>query len=151
MRRLVVIRGNSGAGKTTLAHKVRDAVLERSLATRVTVVEQDRSLIPTVARFGLERGYDVIVEGILGRPKYGAMLRELMAEAESAHAFYLDVAFDETLRRHATKPNAADFGEADMRAWWRQDDLLGVPGETVLAGTLTLDESVDVVLGQLSL
>lgn len=161
MTRLYVIRGNSGSGKTTLAHALRAALLERG-AKAVMVVEQDHFrrvvlkekedggaeavvLISVVARFGLERGHDVIVEGILGAQKYRAMLTDLMARADTAHAFYLDVSFEETLRRHATKPNADAFGEAEMRAWWRDRDLLGVPGETILGETQTLEQLVELL------
>lgn len=38
-------------------------------------------------------------------------------------AFYYDLPFEETLRRHAAKPNRADFGEEDMRRWWNEKDF----------------------------
>ena len=30
---------------------------------------------------------------------------------------------EETLRRHATKPNRDDFGEEDLCRWWMGKDL----------------------------
>jgi hypothetical protein len=35
-----------------------------------------------------------------------------------SHVFYLDVSLDESLRRHATRPQAADFTGAEMRSWY---------------------------------
>jgi predicted kinase len=155
--RLVVIRGNSGSGKTTAAHALREAlnqpamVIEQDHFRRIVLKEKENAgsdaveLIRRVAEFGLERGYIVIVEGILGSDKYGPMIAALMARAETARAFYFDVSFEETLRRHATKPSAT-FGEAEMRAWWRDRDLLGVPNETVVDERSTLAETVGLML-----
>lgn len=161
MTRLYVIRGNSGAGKTTLAHALRAAlepptmVIEQDHFRRIVLKEKADAgsdaveLIRRVAEFGLHRGYTIIVEGILGSEKYGPMLVELMSRADRAAAFYLDVSFEETLRRHATKEKAAEFGEPEMREWWRDQDLLGVAGETVVGETLTLDHAVELLLDSL--
>jgi hypothetical protein len=40
--------------------------------------------------------------------------------------------FDETVRRHASRPKAAAFGLEDMRAWYRSRDLLTTPEEKVI-------------------
>lgn len=156
MTRLYVIRGNSGAGKTTVARALR-AALERDGNT-VTLVEQDplRSvsdravdLIRDAAESALARGDVVIVEGILNAPKYRSMLSELMSHAGDARAFYLDVSFEETLRRHATRSNAAQFGEAEMRDWWRERDVLGAAGETIVSERSTLEETVALLVDSL--
>jgi adenylylsulfate kinase-like enzyme len=160
--KVIVIRGNSGAGKTSAARALRAAILERGAASAVAVVEQDYfrrivlkegeeagaeavDLIRLVATFALARGFDVVVEGILGAAKYGDMLTGLMSLADEAHAFYFDVSFDETMRRTATKANAS-WGEADLRAWWKEHDVLGVEGETTLAESLSLDDAVAAML-----
>jgi hypothetical protein len=56
--------------------------------------------------------------------------------------FYLDVSLAETLRRHRTRPQAAEFTAADMRGWYVRRDLLGVDDEQVIAESATLDETV---------
>jgi adenylylsulfate kinase-like enzyme len=161
--KVIVIRGNSGSGKSTAARALRSAILERDAAKAVAVVEQDYfrrvvlkekeeggaealALIRLVATFALARGFDVIVEGILGAAKYGDMLTGLMSLADESYAFYLDVSFDETVRRHATKPNADAWGEQEMRAWWKEHDVLGVDGEEILAESLSLADPVAVML-----
>jgi len=155
--KVIVIRGNSGSGKTTVSRALRAAILERGDSAGVAVVEQDYfrrivlkekeeagaealNLIRLVATFALARGYDVIVEGILGAAKYGDMLAGLMALADESYAFYFDVSFEETVRRTSTKN--ADFGEAELRTWWKEHDVLGVEGETILPESLSFEEAV---------
>ena len=40
--------------------------------------------------------------------------------------------FEETLKRHQTKPNCNDFGEEEMQKWWREKDYLGFIKESVI-------------------
>jgi adenylylsulfate kinase-like enzyme len=160
--KVIVIRGNSGSGKTTAAHRLRRELLDRGRQA-VAVVEQDYfrrvvlkekeeagaealALIRLVATWALARGFDVIVEGILSAEKYGDMLAGLMALADESYAFYYEVSFDETVRRHATKPNAHEFGEDAMREWWLERDVLGIDGETILTESLSLDDAVAAML-----
>lgn len=96
--------------------------------------------------FCLEQGYDVVVEGILWSGRYRDLLLELADAAREAHVFYLDVSFEETLRRHQTKPNAHEFGEPEMREWFRDNDLLGVAGEHVIPEDATASEIVERII-----
>ena len=72
------------------------------------------------------------------------MLAALISDhAGSAFAYFLDVPFDETLRRHATKPRVLKYGEAEMRRWYRGLDLLPggieqvIPADSALESTVT--------------
>ncbi len=47
-------------------------------------------------------------------------------------AYYFDLPFEETLKRHQTKPNCNDFGEEAMRRWWRDKDFSDVLNEHVI-------------------
>ena len=120
---LVVIRGNSGSGKTTLARDLQLAMgrgtanIGQDHVRRVILREHDRmggdniGLIAQTVRYCLAMGYHVIVEGILYSDHYRSMLCELIDEhAGPSHVFYLDVSLDETLRRHASRPMAAEVG-----------------------------------------
>jgi hypothetical protein len=64
-------------------------------------------------------------------------------------AFYLDIPWEETLRRHASRPQAAEFGEAEMREWFLPRDLLGVPEERVVGDGLSLPETIELVAAEL--
>ncbi|MFF5964772.1 hypothetical protein ACFY64_13740 [Streptomyces collinus] len=54
--------------------------------------------------------------------------------------------FDQTLLRQATKPVANEFGEAELRDWYRELDLLPGGIETVIGADSTLRETVDRIM-----
>jgi hypothetical protein len=62
------------------------------------------------------------------------------------HAYYFDIPFDETLARHASKPNAHEFGEKEMREWWKEKDHLGLPGEKTLHQGMSVNDIVDAMM-----
>ena len=74
---------------------------------------------------------------------YEELFRCIQAEysAEDIHAYYYDIPFEETLRRHETKPNRADFGPEAMRDWWKEKDYIGYLPEKILTQTMTLEDA----------
>ena len=106
-----------------------------------------RALIRQTALLALDQDYDVVLDGILDMDNYGDLLREL-ADRESCvlHAYWFDVPFEETLRRHSLKPTADAFGESEMREWWRNLDLCGLEGERLIPAHFSADEAVDQIL-----
>ena len=48
------------------------------------------------------------------------------------YAYYFDLPFEETLKRHQTKPNCNEFGEEAMRRWWREKDFSDVLREKTI-------------------
>ena len=76
----------------------------------------------------------------------GAMLRRLLNDFQGEKLiYYFDISFEETVRRHATKPNAHEFGESEMRQWWKDQDVLNVPGEQRIGENLTQAEIVNLI------
>ncbi|WP_405674355.1 kinase [Streptomyces sp. NBC_01511] len=157
--RLVVLRGNSASGKSSVAATIRErfgrglALVGQDNLRRVVLRERDRpgaaniGLIDTVARYSLDAGYHVVVEGILHADHYGAMLTRLRADHRGpTHGYYLDVPFQETLSRHATKPQAHEYGERELRGWYRQFDLLPGGTETVIGADSALADTVDRIM-----
>ncbi|HEX6685149.1 MAG TPA: AAA family ATPase [Candidatus Limnocylindrales bacterium] len=158
MPKLVVIRGNSGSGKSSIARAVRlnhgrgCALVEQDYLRRIILRELEASggltpeFIDHTVRYLLDRGQHVVLEGILGTQHYGAMLIDLVRENHGeTSVFYLDVSFEETLRRHGSRPQATEFGAQEMLAWYRERDLLGVGGEHVIGEHSTLDASIEFV------
>ena len=148
---LIVIRGNSGSGKSTVAEQLRAqcrgvAIVGQDNLRRVVLKDKDRpgaaniGLIDLVTRYALDAGYTTVLEGILSIAHYGDMLAGLLDDlAGDSFCYYMDVPFEETLRRHATKPNAHEFGRAQMESWWRERDFLPGGVEQVLTSSLSAD------------
>jgi predicted kinase len=158
--RLIVLRGNSASGKSAVAQGVRDrygrglAVVGQDNVRRTILRERDVpgganiGLIDAVARYALDAGYHVVVEGILYADRYGEMLRGLREDHRGQSRFYyLDVPFEETLRRHAGKPQAAEYGERELREWYRPRDLLAGGIERVIGAESSLDGTIGQVMG----
>ncbi|WP_246079871.1 kinase [Nonomuraea mesophila] len=159
---LIVLRGNSGSGKTTVARAIRDAYGRRGLAIvsqdllrREILRELDEpggvniGLIDTVTRYALGHGHHVVLEGILTAARYGDMLTALRrGHPGRCHFFYLDVSFEETLRRHTTRPQSREFGADLMRGWYVERDLLPGARETVIGQASSLEETVRCIVSR---
>jgi len=104
-------------------------------------------LIEMTARFALDRGLHVVVEGILYAARYGAMLRRLTAEHRGiTRCYLLDVPFEETLRRHRTKEVAGEFGEEQMRSWWQDEPRVDGLDEQTIRAASTREETLAHIL-----
>jgi predicted kinase len=161
--RLIVMRGNSASGKSTVARTAQlragaaVAVVAQDYLRRIVLRERERAggvnvgLIDSVARHCLDNGYDVIVEGILAVERYAEMLSGLRDDHRGTTiAYYLDVDLEETCRRHADRPQAADFTVDDMRSWYLHHDVLGWTDERVVAQSDSLDQTVARLLQDLA-
>jgi hypothetical protein len=60
----------------------------------------------------------------------------------------MDVSLDETILRHATRPQASDFSPDDMRQWYRARDLLGSVQERIIPQTSTLEDTIGLILAE---
>ncbi|KOV14151.1 kinase [Streptomyces sp. XY413] len=156
--RLVVVRGNSASGKSSVAAGIRDrfgrgvALVGQDNLRRIVLRERDVpgganiGLIDTVARHALDAGYHVVVEGILYADRYGDMLLGLLGDHRGvSRCYYLDVPIEETLARHASKTDPgllARVTHRELRAWYRERDLLPGGVETVVGAHSALAETV---------
>lgn len=156
---IIILRGNSGSGKTTVAKKLQKQLGRGTLLVSQDVVRRDMlyerdgpntqaiGLLIELIRYGSQNCENVILEGILYADWYRELF-EFIKNAFGSHVFawYFDIPFEETLARHKTKPNAQDFGQTEMRRWWREQDLIGVIPEKLIGKDMTEDEAVSVVL-----
>lgn len=103
-------------------------------------------LASMLAVYGKKIGYNVIIEGIFPKEKYGVMLKDLIDAFEgNAYVYYFDISFKETVRRHQTKATSTEYGEKEMRDWWQEKDHLGIPGERIILETMSEEEIVDTI------
>jgi predicted kinase len=157
--RLVVLRGNSGSGKTTTARTLRQrlgrgtAWVEQDHVRRILLRERDVpggvniGLIDLNTRYALDHGYDVVLEGILDAARYGDMLRRLTSDHRGTTLhYYFDIPFRETVVRHATRELRNEFGPDVMQDWYREHDVLDGVEQTVIGPDSTLDETVARIL-----
>lgn len=160
MKKLIIIRGNSGSGKSTIAKSIREkagkdkkvAIIEQDYFRRFILKEKEQEsennieLIKMNVLFAFRKGYDVILEGILFSRRYKSMLEEIINKSNENYIYYLDISFEETLRRHATKYNSHEFGEKEMRDWYKEKDILNLLGEKIIKENLSKDEIVEKIL-----
>lgn len=152
---LIILRGNSASGKTTAAWEIRKrygyglAIVSQDVLRReILRVKDDPTnpaigLIDLTARYALDCGYHVVVEGILSKASHGEMLTNLMRDhiGRSA-AFYYDLNFEETVRRHTGKAESAEYGAELMRRWYRERDVIPGLNETIFGADISQNEAV---------
>jgi len=150
MQRLIIIRGNSGSGKSTISKRLQhemgyqtmlipqDVVRREMLRVRDEDKNPSIQLIYDLAMYGSRIGFDVIVEGIFVNERYGDMLRKLIDDFNGeSYVYYFDIPIEVTLQRHDTKPNAHEFGEKELREWWVDKDYLNVPNEKLITAEMS--------------
>lgn len=158
--RLITIRGNSGSGKSLLAEAIRSArprgiaILGHDTLRREILNVSDRpgalsvDYIDLSARFALNNGLHVVIEGILHSEIYGEMLTRLVRDHRGTSASYCyELELQESLRRHRTKAKAA---EASVASWYRATDRVPLLNEFIFDSTFTSDQALNVVLGDVS-
>ncbi len=137
--------------------KVASAIgkIEQDYLRRIVLKEHDVpgaatiELLSHTARFALDRGWNVALEGILLAERYTDMLAQLHHDHAGTTAFYyFDVPWHETLRRHQTRPQAAEFGTDEMQTWYRPHDQLGLAEERIIPEDSTLDATMHRILAE---
>lgn len=154
MATLILLRGNSGSGKSTVARTLQqhfgrntllipqDTVRREMLYARDLPDGPAASLMEAIARYGAMHCKVTIIEGILYSERYGQLFHALTDLFDDIHAYYFDVSFEETLRRHETRPQRTQFGPEHMRDWWLEHDLLTAIPERIIPEASTLEETV---------
>ncbi len=159
MSKLIILRGNSGSGKSSAAKGLQQKLGRNTLILSQDTVRREMlwardgadspavSLLIYLLRYGYERHEVVILEGILCAKWYQPLFAAAAAWfGEEIYAYYYNLSFEETLRRHATKKNRFSFGEEEMRRWWRDRDYIGLIPEKTIGAEMSLDEAVDTIL-----
>lgn len=155
--KLIILRGNSGSGKSATAK-----LLQRKFGRGTLVIPQDTirremlwvkdetdtkaiPLLIELAKYGKQNCSIVIVEGILYSGIYMELFKELKSEFKNIYAYYFDIPFEETLKRHKTKQNHNEFGENEMKRWWREKDYIDIIPERSISNELSLEEIVELI------
>jgi hypothetical protein len=131
--------------------------VEQDYLRRIVLREHDVEhganigLIDQTARYALDNGYDVILDGILFARHYGDMLRGLWTDhAGVTGHYYFDIPLEETLRRHATRALANEVSPDQLRGWYNHRDLLSFVEESIIDATASVEESVERVMREMN-
>lgn len=162
--KFIIIRGNSGSGKTTTAQLLQkqfdyeQAMLISQDTVRIDILNaKDRPGNPTVdlvkllAEFGKDKYQYAIIEGIFASVRYKELFDELMdLFAPHAYVYYYEIPFEETVIRHQTRDKATDFGPERMKKWWLEKDYLNTVNETTIDETFSQEEVLKLILDDLT-
>ena len=61
------------------------------------------------------------------------------------YAYYFDIPFEETLKRHKTRAKSEEFGEKEMREWWVEKDYSDILDEI----TITEDKDKETIIQEI--
>lgn len=160
MSKLIILKGNSGSGKTTTAKKIlsslpkgsamlisQDMVRREILAVDDLPNNPSLALIFEMAKYGNKNFDYVIIEGIFSTARYKQMFEELYDLFNgNVSSFYFDISFEETLKRHSRRDKAKEFGEKEMKSWWLEQDRLNFPKEIIISENQSQDEVLQLII-----
>ena len=126
MTKLIILRGNSGSGKTTIAKELQKLFGKNTMLISQDVIRREMlnvddgentkalPLLKELLKYGNEHNEIVILEGILRANWYNSLF-ELAIELynQNIYAYYFDMSFEETLKRHQTRACRDEFGEKE--------------------------------------
>jgi len=164
MPKIIILRGNSGSGKTTAGRALQrkfgmgTMLISQDVVRREMIFVRDRpgnkaiDLLKTLVMFAYENCEVAILEGILYAEQYQILFDfALELYGENIFAYYFDLTFEETLKRHLSKANANEFGETEMRRWWHDRDYLPYIKEKMLGADMSTEDVVERICADIAL
>lgn len=158
MHKLIILRGNSGSGKTTIAKELQKKFGRNTMLISQDVVRRDMlnvkdgpdnpalSLMKELLKYGSEHSEVVVLEGILVADWYQELFElAVYLYGSDIYAYYFDLPFEETLTRHQTKPNCNEFGEEAMRRWWKEKDYSTILSERSITKEMDKDSILEAI------
>lgn len=162
--KLIVIRGNSGCGKST----VTKMLLEKFPDRKIAYIEQDHvrrnilrekgsvkgvhnKMLEELVKFSLKNKYDVILEVILSMKLYSHMLKRISKLTKDVHFFYFNIPYEETLKRHKTKKLAKEISEDKHRSWYIENDRTKFKSEKILTKDMSMVQVTNYIIKETGL
>lgn len=162
MTKLIIIRGPSGVGKSTVAKK-----LMSSTTRPTTLIDLDYYRFIHVNGVGshdlehgmcvnniliaLDKGFDVIFEGNYNVKESPEFFSEVFRfHPNENYLFYLDASLDETLKRHVARVDQRIKSEK-MKELYKFASPTRHKGEVIIPETSTLEETVKKILANSSI
>ena len=144
----ILIRGNSGSGKTVLANCLQnhfgyqrclllheDLLRLDILHVKEKVAAPTASLIELMIEWGKQYYPIIILEGILPKRIYGTTLTKIIHEfGAGAFVYYLDISFAQTVKNNEEKESP--FPLETLEKWWLEQDTLGEKERKLTSATV---------------
>ena len=163
MRKLVILRGNSGSGKSTVAKELQNMLGNNTMLISQDMVRREilkvsdgkdtkaLPLLKQLLRYGYDHSEVVILEGIMVADWYRPLFELAVSlYGEDVYAYYFDLPFEETVKRHKTRAKAGSFGEEAMKEWWVEKDYSDVLNESKIPEELSKENIVQMILNHIS-
>lgn len=159
MKNLIILRGNSGSGKTTIAKELQKKFGNNTMVISQDVIRRDMlkvkdgencpaiTLMKELLLYGSKHSSVVILEGILVSNWYKSLF-ELAVKiyGENINACYFDLPFEETLNRHLSRSKCNEFGEEEMKRWWLEKDFSELLNEVIITEEKNIESIVEEIL-----
>lgn len=160
---LIVLRGNSGSGKTTIANRLKNEIfynvmvigwdtLRMDVFNRFDYVNRDEHIFNTLnllCEYGRKNNFTVILEGIYPTKQYETILTTLSKSFPKSYFYYFDISFNESVRRHNTRKKKSEFGVEELRKWYTPSDTMAIEEEKVINDEAQENEIVTMILNDL--
>lgn len=163
MAKLIILRGNSGSGKTSVSKALQEKFGENTMLISQDTIRREMlhtgdgvdtkalPLMTELLKYGRRNSPVTILEGIMVAEWYMPLFEVAIEEFSSEiYAYYYDLPFEETLARHGTRAKKNEFGEEDMRRWWVEKDYIKIIPEKIFTEEIGLDEAVDIIFRDVS-
>ncbi|MGD0284383.1 MAG: AAA family ATPase [Candidatus Saccharimonadales bacterium] len=156
MSKVIILRGNSGSGKSTVAKE-----LIKSIKHKTVIVEQDyyrvhmffplgehkeevRELMLQNVLYCLAHDYDILWVSIFHKPAAQDYFEEFFKNHHPADNFIFSfqTSFEESIKRHQTRPQKNEFGIKDMKEWYKPTEPLGYDFEFIIPESNTIQQTV---------
>ncbi len=163
MLSLIVLRGNSGSGKTTTAKNLKNKLghnslyvstdqiyvhmvssLDKEVKTKVSL-----ELFNSLIEFGFSKNFVIIIDGNMSADIYEECLLYWKDKIPNNHFYYFDIPLEETFARHDTRINRIWFSKDKMKEWYAKDNKLRVINEKVINEDMSEEQTLDMILSDL--
>lgn len=158
MPKLIIIRGPSGSGKSSVSKALLKTCEKPTLLIHEDEIRfmfnnwkqpdhaASKELAVASILSGLKSGYDVIYEGISNVKTYDKYFQQIFKKHPTEnYFFYLDVSFEESLRRHETRPEKSEFGAEEMKSWQVYASPTGYEHEIIIPEHSSLEDTVTAI------
>ena len=159
MGKLIVIRGATGSGKSSVANYLHnnleaDSVLLPQDVFKIDIAK-DNPLLHQAVLNALEESAKeflavesvVIVEGVLSKKHWHDMINRLAANNES-HIFFLSASLETSIKRASQRDKSSILSENDVRQFHPKSIPMGLLNEVIIDVDNTTVEVVAKIIAQ---